>query len=47
MLVQDSFVLLVVPLSGFPQFIDFLVNTAGVIVADDLSQLIYFLDGLQ
>ena len=46
MLCQHSLVLLVIPLSRLPQFVNFFINTTSIIVTDNLTQLIHFLDRL-
>ncbi len=46
MLAQYSFVLGVVPLSRLLQLIDFVIDAASIIVADDLTKFIHFLNGL-
>jgi hypothetical protein len=40
---KDGFILLVVPLTGFPEFVYFLINPAGIIIADDATKFSFVL----
>ena len=47
MFFEYGFVLLVVPFALIPEFVDRLVNLAGVVVAYHLTQLFHLLLGLE
>ena len=38
MFLKNSFILLVVPLTRFPEFVYFFINSAGIILADDATK---------
>ena len=38
MFLKDGFILLVVPLARLPEFVYFLINSAGIILADDATK---------
>ena len=46
MLVKNSFVLLIIPLARLPELVYLLVNSAGIVFANDLTKFINLLYGL-
>ena len=46
MLLQYSLVLLIVPLARLSEFVNLLINSAGIIIADDLTEFIHFFNSL-
>jgi hypothetical protein len=46
MFLKDGFILLVVPFARLPEFVYFLINSAGIILADDAAKFVNLLNGL-
>ena len=46
MFLKDGFIFLVVPLARLPEFVYFLINPAGIILADNMTKFVNLLHGL-